>query len=367
MTSMGEHGTGGWTKLPDGRYRVTLTMPDGRRVWRRARSLKDAKRIRRELVAMREADLDPSSRTLAEWLRSWLTSLRDAKHQRVRPRTLDHYTLIVERHIIPALGHYRIGSLGERQIQRWLDADAAAPRTVHHHRAVLRRALNVAVRQRVIARNPATGVELPHAGEFSGRPLTLDDARRLLLLTDGDHLGPLWRLALDSGARQGELLGLGWDDFDPEAGTITVTSQLMRRGGAWVRTPTKAARDSAVISLMPETVAALQAHRLRQAEERRPEWLYWGHVFLTGNGQPYHAAEVLKAFKAACRRAAIAERRFHDLRHSTATIMRELGIPEEVRAARLGHASQQMVRHYSHVRPGFDAEAVAAMSKALTG
>src|SRR5437868_2079991 len=101
---MTEHGMGGWTKLPNGRYRVSLTMQDGKRVWRRARTLDDAKRVLRELRDTRAADLDPSSRTLAEWLRSWLRSLRDAKRQRIRPRTLDHYTLIVERHIIPALG-----------------------------------------------------------------------------------------------------------------------------------------------------------------------------------------------------------------------------------------------------------------------
>jgi integrase len=361
------HGMGGWTKLPNGRYRVHCTMTDGRRVWRRARTEKAAQKALDKLREARAADLDPSSRTLAEWLRSWLRSLRDAKHQRVRPRTLDHYTLIVERHIIPALGNRQLRDLGERHVQSWLDADPASPQTVHHHRAVLRRALNVAVRHRVVQRNVAIAVELVEVQPFAGRPLSLVDARSFLAATASDRLGPLYRLAIDSGARQGELLGLGWDDFDAEAGTITVTSQLMRRGGAWVRVPTKAARDSDTLTLMPETVEALQVHRLKQAAERKPDWQYWGHMFLTSNGQPYHGAEVLKAFKSACRRAGIAERRFHDLRASTARLMKDAGVSEEARMQRLGHATTRMARHYSGPSMEMDREAVEAMRRALAG
>lgn len=368
MAGMGTHGQGSIVG-PDaqGRYRIAVTMADGRRVWRRARTAKAAERIRKDLVAARELDLDPSRLTLAEWLRSWLASLRDAKHQRVRPRTLDHYTLIVERHIIPALGKHRVGALSERHVQRWLDGDGGAPRTVHHHRAVLRRALNVAVRQRFVARNVALAVELPDASGFTGSPLSLGEARALLAGTAGDRLHALWMLGLDSGARQGELLGLGWDDLDLDSGTVRIHAQLLRRGGAWLRVPTKAARDAEVVSLMPETVAALAAHRVRQAAERQPGWRYWGHVFLAPDGDPYHGADVLRAFKAACRAAGIAERRFHDLRASCATILRELGVPEDVRMSRLGHATERMSRHYAQARPGFDREAVAAMSKALAG
>lgn len=366
---MGEHGQGGWTEYPKGsdRYRVSITMPDGRRIWRRATGKRARDKVLRDLREAREKDLDPSSLTLAEWLRSWLASLRDAKHQRIRPRTLDHYTLIVERHIIPALGKHRVASLGERHVQAWLDADAAAPRTVHHHRAVLRRALNVAVRQRILQRNPAIAVDLAEAAEFAGSPLSGPEARGLLEGTSRDRLGPLWRVAIDSGGRLGELLGLGWDDFDAEAQTITIRSQLMRRGKAWVRVPTKAARDSDTMLLMPETVEALQAHRVKQAAERQPDWVYWGHMFLTSNGQPYHGAEVLKAFKGACRRAGIAERRFHDLRGTCATLLREAGVPEEIRMARLGHATKDMARHYAQVRPGYDREAVEALRKAIAG
>lgn len=365
MPSMGTHGQGSIVLERKGTYRVAVTMADGRRVYRRAPDAKAAEKIRRELVAARELDLDPSRLTLADFLRSWLASLRDARRQRVRPRTLDHYTLIVERHIIPALGGRRLTQLSERHVQQWLDADPAAARTVHHHRAVLRRALNVAVRQRIVARNVAVSVELPDPRGFVGSPMSLDDARRLLAAED--RLAPLWRLALDTGARQAELLGLGWDDLDLEEGTVTIAAQLQRLGGQWVRTPTKAARALGRLALFPETVEALRAHRVRMAAERKPDWQYPGLVFVTEKGDPYHGADVLRSFHAACDAAGITRRRFHDLRASTATLMRELGVPEDVRMARLGHSTTKMARHYAQAGAGPDRAAAEALGRALAG
>lgn len=375
---MGEHGMGGWTEQPkgSGRYRVHCTMPDGRRVWRRAKGVRARDRALRELQEAREKDLNPSSLTIAEWLRLWLGA--EERRGRIRPRTLDHYRLIAESHIIPTLGHRRLGDLSERHVQGWLDGDKAAPRTVSHHRAVLRRALNVAMRQRAVARNVAIGVDLRDPGEFEGNPLTVADARHLLERTAADRLGPLWRLAIDTGARESELLGLGWDDFDESAGTVRIHAQLRRiperrvegrvvQKAGWQRVATKAARDSEVITLMPATVAALVAHRKAMKREQTAEWTHPGHAFTTSTGKPFHGAEVLKAFKAACRKAGIAERRFHDLRASCATILRELGVPEEVRMARLGHATKAMSRHYAQVRDGYDKAASEAFQKALAG
>lgn len=368
------YGDGSIIRRRDGRLQVSVTV-DGKRRYRMisarlvARDPVEARRraqaIQRELLAQRDAELAPSGQTLADFLRSWLTSLRDAKRQRIRPRTLDHYAMIVERHIIPALGARRLDRLSERHVQSWLDADPGSPRTIAHHRAVLRRALNVALRQRLVARNVALAVELPPIPEFRGQPLTLDEARALLAATADDRLGPLWRLALDSGLRSSELLGLAWDDLDLAAGTVTVTSQLQRRHGAWVRTPTKAARSLSVLSLAPETVASLRAHQLLQAAERQPSWRYWGLVFVTPSGEPLEQTSVLRAFHAACDAAGIPRRRFHDLRGSSTTLLQELGVPEEVRMARLGHATKAMARRYAQARPGLDRAAADALGAAL--
>lgn len=367
MTMMGVHGQGSITKRKTGPpYQVALTIA-GRRVYRYAHTEREAEERRKELIRLRDLDLDPSRQTVADFLRSWIAGLRDARNQRVRPRTLEHYTLIVERHIIPGLGHHRLPRLREHHVQHWLDQDAGAPRTVHHHRAVLRRALNVAVRRRYIDRNPALAVDLPDASWNGAKPLNLDEAKRLLEATKGDRLHALWRLALDTGLRQSEILGLGWDDVDLDAGVVAVTSQLQRIGGAWVRTPTKADRALGVLALDAATVDALRDHQRRMAAERTPEWAYFGLVFPTRRGQPHVNNVILREWRAACDKAGIPRRRFHDLRHSTDTILEELGIAENVRMARLGHVTTRMARRYTKASGRRDREAAEALGRALAG
>jgi integrase len=368
MPTVGEHGRGTNTRAKDGRRIVAVTMPDGTRLWRAipkdpdgARQKRAAERALHELVARRDAELYPWDQTLAVWLRSWIDGLRTS--ERVKPRTLDHYAMIVEQHIIPALGHHRLERLTPSAIQAWLDADRGAPQTVHHHRAVLRRALNVAVRRRVIGANPATAVELPRIPEFVGNPLTIPEARALLALPG--RWRALWRLALLSGLRQGELLGLTWDDLEFDAGRLTVTAQLQRRAGSWVRVAPKVARRVATIALDAATVEVLAEHKRQMTAERRPEWAYHGHVFVTASGNPPHGREILTAFHEACDAAGIDRRRFHDLRGSAATLMAEAGVPEDVRQARLGHATTRMSRHYAVVREARDREAVDRLAGAL--
>jgi integrase len=356
-------------------------MADGRRVWRTAHSQREADRIRRQLVEARELDLDPTRQTLEGYLRSWISGLRSARHQRIRPRTLDHYALIVERHIIPALGGLKLSAVTTRRIQAWLDADDASPQTVRHHHAVLRRALNVAVRQRLLPYNPATSVELPTVRRDKADPLTLEEARQLLEATREDWLGPLWRLALVTGMRQGELLGLGWDAVHPDS--IEVRHQIQRRVtfaerqaaaaegrkpvGTWSRVPVKAARKVQRVAIDPATAAVLEAHRTRMAAARRPDWEYHGLVFPTPNGNPWHASELLKAFQDTCERVGIRRRRFHDLRHTAAHLLADVGVPEDVRQSRLGHTTTAMSRHYAGASESRDRDAAERLGDALAG
>jgi integrase len=352
-------------KLPSGtiHYRVAVTMADGRRVWRTRPTKRLAEQARKGLVEARELDLDPTRQTLGDYLRSWIASLRDARNRRVRPRTLETYGLVVERHIIPALGSLKLAAVTPRRVQAWLDATPLAARTVRLHHGVLRRALNIAVRQRLLPYNPASAVELPRSTRDVARPLTLDEARRLLDATRGDRLHALWRLALVTGLREGELLGLAWDDVD--GATITVRSQLQRLDRAWVRTAPKAARTLVRVALDPATAAALDAHRVHMAQERTPSWSYFGLVFVTERGQPFHRPAILRRFHEACDAAGIERRRVHDLRHSTAHMLADLGVTMEARKARLGHTTDAMATHYSGASEVQDRLAVERLGEAL--
>src|SRR6185369_1041540 len=109
----------------------------------------------------------------------------------------------------------------------------------------------------------------------------------------------------------------------------------------------KADRAIERIAIDRATVDLLRAHKLRQAAERQPGWRYWGLAFVSVHGNPIHRTEALRAFHAACDAAGIARRRMHDLRGTSATLLADLGVEEDVRQARLGHATRAMSRHYA--------------------
>lgn len=166
------------------RWRVAVTMADGRRVWRTAHSEREAERVRGRLVEARELDLDPTRLTLSAFLRSWIAGERLAKVSRIRPTTLDTYSTIIERHIIPGLdlkGTLKLSAVTPGRVQAWIDKDDAAPRTIHHHHAVLRRALNVAVRRRLLPWNAAAAVELPDVDADKSDALTLGARFRVMV------------------------------------------------------------------------------------------------------------------------------------------------------------------------------------------
>lgn len=356
------------------RWRIAVTMADGRRVWRTAGSPREAERIRAQLVAARELDLDPTRQTVEGFLRSWIDGLRRSKQRRVKATTVDHYVSILERLVIPELGALKLAShvLASR-IQSWTDGLDAAPASVRHYHSILRHALERAVAERLIAWNPASVTELPRPDRHvAARPLSLDEARRLIETTADDRLGALWRLALVTGMRSGELLGLTWDAVGD--GWVEVRAQLQRtpssRGGdahGWALTPTKVARTVDRVHIDQGTVDALEAHRRRMASERKPDWSYHGLVFVNERGMPYPRARLLILFKDACRRAGIAPRRVHDMRHTNLRLLNDMGVSEDVRMARAGHQTKQMARAYGGASDVQDRHAAEALARVIGG
>lgn len=371
---MGEHGAGTrvWveTKRKDGsvrrRLRVAVTMANGKRVWRTVRNDREADREQRKLVEARELELDPTRQTIAAYLRGWIDARRDAKRKRLAPRTLDSYVQLIEQRIIPGLDAERVllARLTKQRIQRWVDTEDGSPGTVRNAHAVLRKALQGAVGETLPA-NPAIGVELPDRAAFAIAPMTIDEARALLEATRDDRLAALWRLALVTGLREGELLGLPRDAL--EGDTLRVEGQLQRMRGGWRLGPTKAARTLERIALDPGTVALVRDHLRRMADERKPSWRYHGLMFVTEQGEPFHAKLVRTEFHRACDKAGIARRRFHDLRHSNNRISKDLGIAREIRMARHGHSTEEMDRRYGGPSEVQDRAAADLLAEAIGG
>lgn len=339
----------------------------------------------RKLLHERDRGLlaDPAKQTVGEFLSSWL---QDVAKPTVRPRTYDCYSDIVEHHIKPALGGVRLSKLSPQHLQRFYreKQEAGLTRTVRLCHAVLHRALGQAAKWGLIPRNPADLVDPPKVPKKEFRPLSPEEAQRFLAAAEGGRFYALYVLAVTCGLRQGELLGLKWEDLDLERGVLQVRHQLQwvraegeeRKGKKraepkWVLTEPKSAKSRRVVTLPAVAVAALKRHKARQTEERLrlgEVWQDLGFVFTTPIGTPQDASNLLKhSFYPLLEKAGVPRIRFHDLRHTCATVLLAQGVHPKLVQEQLGHSQISLTLDtYSHVIPEMKRE-VAAKMDALFG
>lgn len=212
---------------------------------------------------------------------------------------------------------------------------------------------------RNIARNVRTGTPRPRHFE----PLTADEARQFLTTAQGHRLHALFELALHTGLRKGELLGLRWEDLDLDAGTAAVRRTLQRTAaGGLTALPTKTRASERRIALPTRCVQLLKLHHEQQKREREAAgttWQHGGHVFTTTQGGPIDPTNLTRAFITLLRKAGLRRIRFHDLRHSTATLLLEQGVELVVIKELLGHAHIGVTATvYAHVRLRLQRDAI---------
>lgn len=326
-------------------------------------------------LAAREGGIvfDAGSLKVGEYLKGWL---KDSVRDTVKNSTYSSYTTLVEKHAVPALGSIKLKALTTTHVRRLLreklDAGLSA-RTVQYLRFVLRKALDQAVTDGLIPRNPVSGTKSPQVKREEIQPLALEQARTFLQAAQdaGDPLHALYVLALHCGLRQGEMFALKWEDIDLEAGTLQV-----RRGLAGVKdgqplfTTPKTAKSRRRVRLGKGAVVALKAHRKHQLEQRMRLAGLWedhGLVFTTDVGTPLDRHNVCRrSFKPLLKRAGLPEVRFHDLRHTCATTLLQLGQHPKMVQELLGHSTIAITLDtYSHVLPGMDDGIADAMDDAL--
>jgi integrase len=306
--------------------------------------------------------------TVAQFLDAWVT----AKAAQVRPSTAVWYAQHCRLYLVPTLGPVQLTELTPQHVQACLDQWAAAgrsPRTVQHIRDTLRAALNQAVRWGLVVRNVATLVTPPRQPRPLGRAFTPEEARTFLARVAGTRWDALWGLALMCGLRQGEVLGLRWTDVDLEARTLTVCQALRRIGGTLQLVEPKTPQSRRTLVLPAPVVLALRAHRVRQTTERlaAPEWIDSGLVFTTHRGTPCNPNKVLATFHRLCGDAGLPAIRFHDLRHTCATLLLARNVPPKVVQEILGHTTiRTTLDLYSHVLPPAHAAAAETLTALLT-
>ena len=364
-------GTGTAARLrKDGRWecRVTIGRRGQRQVQRSffGHTAAEAERKRDEAVRQLSGGIILAGEkvTVERYLRDWL----QVKQSSVRVSTWTRYRGIVLHNIIPAIGAVPLAKLTPEAVERMLAGLDRSPRTAHHVRAVLRTALGRAVKHGMLLRNVAEHADAPKVEEDEQRILSPAEIHRFLEQVKGDRREALYVLAIATGLRQGELLGLRWQDIDLDAGSVRVVNQMYHRQIV----PPKTKKSRRVVGISASVVAVLRAHQLRQEQQRRfvvrGDWgNKIGLVFTNGMGGPVHGPHVTREFQRHLDRAGIERLPFHALRHSAASMLLSVGVDEKVRQQILGHSDAAMTRHYTHVLPEALRDAAERMEKVIAG
>lgn len=311
----------------------------------------------------------PETEKLGDFLQRWL---EDTARHSIRASTHERYSRMMRLHILPELGHLKLARVSAGDLDacytRLLDKGLSA-KTVRLGHAIVHRALSHALRRGAVASNVAAIATVPTAPRREYSTLTPEEAGRLLKAAMSDRLYALYSLALNTGMRQAEILGLRWSDIDLAGAVLHVRQQVYRLKGEWVFTEPKTAAGRRTISLSGACVEALRERRLAQNKERlrAQTWEDLDLVFSTTTGTPTEKGNLLRrSFQPLLERAGLRPMRFHDLRHVCASLLLAAGTNPKVVQERLGHSSIAVTMDiYSHTLPSLQADAAERMETLL--
>jgi integrase len=312
-------------------------------------------------------DLEGAKITLNEYLDRWIQT---AVKPRVRGKTCQDYEGMLRRYARPALGERVLAGIRPLDLQamyQQMTERGLSARTIRYAYVVLKSAMQQAVRWRLLLENPADGVKVTQQTRNEMRALTVDQARTLLKAVQGTKYGPVLAVALTTGMRPSEYLGLRWQDIDWERQMLSVVRSIRKLNGKWCFSDTKRSRSRRPIKLQSWIVALLRdLHTKASADDLCPE--VRDFVFRTSSGQPISADYLAKYFRSTLDRAGLPRIRLYDLRHSAATIALAAGVSPKVVSEQLGHASTAFTLDtYAHVLPHMQDEAVARVEAMLFG
>ena len=366
------HHEGRVRQRTDGSWEARVSIPGGRTKSYYAKTRRDAQDKLRAALRDLDAgvDLAADHQTVARFLDRWLSaSVKPA----VRTKTYEGYESIVRVRVVPRIGRVPLDRLTALDLQGLygdLQRAGLSNRSVHHTHRVLHRAFSQAVRWQLLPRNPCDGATPPRPERAEMRVLGREQVAAFLDATRDLPAHALYVLAVTTGMRQGELLGLQWADVDLDAARLAVRRALQRQNAAGlVFVEPKTSRSRRTILLSQRAVVALREHRRRQLEDRLLSGAAWQDhdlVFANPSGGPLDGSWQRALFKEALRRAELPAIRFHDLRHTAATLLLAQGVHPKVVSEMLGHATITLTLDtYSHLVPVMHAQAAAAMDAVL--
>lgn len=372
------NGEGSYGRTGDGRHTYTrqIRMPDG--TLRRVKGEGKSRTIARQRCESRIGALltppasptPPAPRTVEEQLTYWM----DTIHQNGRATTKRTYKWVIDALIVPSLGPRNMVDLKTSHIKRWvadLEHAGRSAKTISMARTLLKAALDLAVQDEILPRNPVAGVKSPFKRRSSGKALTVAQARALLDAARGDRLELAIRLALGLGLRRGEVCGLRWEDLDLAVGTLTVSGSVTYTPETGVVYGSPKTRDSLrTIQLPAQMIEAIRAHQKQQQEERAV--MGWGptsYLFTApSTGKLLNPNRIYATFKAIARTVGLDDFRLHDLRHSAASFLLAEGVKIKRVQAILGHGTASTTMNiYAHLLDDDDDDALDRLQRRLDG
>lgn len=359
--------------------RVTFTDPSGKRkdIWRKGDNKSHAKELLKDLLRKIDSSdgafIEGDKKTLNEYLDKWLEA---AARPRLAERSFTDYKDLLERYVRPVMGHKKLSKVQPLDIQALyseMQGRGLSPRVVRYTHAILNSALKQAVKWGLLMRNPASLVELPKQTRKEMQALSPEQAKQFLEAAKVDRWGIVFKLALITGMRPEEYLGLQWKDIDFDQGITTVQRTLVwrRKGGGWYFGEPKTSRSRRSIPIPLSLVYDLREHKRRQAGQRLkagPGYQNHDLVFATPDGGPLMPQNLFRRhLKPILKLAGLPESiRMYDLRHSCATLLLAANENPKVVSERLGHATITLTLDtYSHVLPSMQRAATDKLEQML--
>lgn len=355
----------------DGKYGASVTI-QGKRVQKTFKTQKEAKAWRKEMLHQIEDGLTykGANYSLGMYLKEWL----DGKRSSIKPHTHEQYDQVVKTHINPYLGKVKLKDIESFQIQRFYNEklkNGTSESTVYLIHRVLRCALRQAYAMGLIPRNPISPIKSPKPKKKEMRTYNDYQARDLLRAAEGTDLEALLFVELATGLRIGEIIGLKWSDLDMETGTLRICRQVQRvKDVGLVFSEPKSEKSRRLIILGPEAIKRLQKHADRQYQQKLfagDRWMENDLIFPNTIGKPKEQNRLLKDFKILADAAGLPRIRFHDLRHTAATLMLQEEVNPKIVQEILGHSDINLTLNtYSHVLPTLQKEAAVKLEGLLT-
>jgi integrase len=346
-----------------GKWQAQVSI-DGRRIGKSFHTQKECREWIRKVTEQKRKGLtfQAAKTTVGEYLAQWLKDVKPS----LRPTTYSQYAGIVKNHINPDLGRTRLSDLSPRIIQNVYSSkldDGVGKRTVEMIHAVLNRSMKMANRQGLLGSNPLKNVQKPKHSSRRMQVLNEDQIRSLLMTADKAGMLALVQLAVTTGMRKGEILGLKWTDLDWTRSSIRVERQLLRipKKGLLLVRP-KTSTSIRTVKVGSATLAEIGRHLIKQDEGRKSNGKAWNEenlVFTSSTGTPKGPRNLVREFKSLLQTAGLPNIRFHDLRHTAASLMLMSNMPIMRITRQLGHAKPSTTLDiYGHLIPGLETEAV---------